>query len=43
MAKRYELPYDDLEEIVATTDDEDYIWIKELESGSVWRGTYVKE
>ena len=43
MAKRYELPYDNLEEIVATTDDEDYIWIKELESGSVWRGTYVKE
>ena len=43
MAKRYELPYDDLEEIVATVDDEDYIWIKEIEEGNVWRGTYVKE
>ena len=43
MAKRYELPYDNLEEIVATVDDEDYIWIKEIEEGNVWRGTYVKE
>lgn len=43
MAKRYKLPYDNLEEIVATVDDEDYIWIKEIEKGNVWRGTYVKE
>ena len=43
MAKRYELPYDNLDEIVATVDDEDYIWIKEIEEGNVWRGTYVKE
>lgn len=43
MAKRYKLPYDNLDEIVATVDDEDYIWIKEIEKGNVWRGTYVKE
>lgn len=41
--KRYKLPYDNLDEIIATTDDEGCIWVKELETGNVWRGIYVKK
>lgn len=41
--KHYSLPYDTLGDLVATTDDEGYIWIKVLETGEVWRGTYVKK
>ena len=41
--KRYELPYDHLDDIVAITDEDGRIWIKELDSNSVWRGTYIKQ
>ena len=41
--KRYKLPYDNLDENIATTDDEGCIWVKELETGNVWRGIYVKK
>lgn len=40
---RYKLPYDNLDDIVATTDEDGKIWIKEIDSNTVWCGTYIKQ
>lgn len=40
---RYQLRWDNYEDIVATTDDQGHIWVKEIETGLVCCGTYNKE
>ena len=38
-----QLPADDLIEVEARTDDEGALWLKDKNSGKVWRGTMVEE